>query len=298
MNLGMIGLGKMGFNMTLRLLKGGHTVVAYDRASDVVEEARTNGARGVHTLAELVAALPAPRAVWAMVPAGKPVDDLVEVLGGLLSEGDVFVDGGNSNYKDSRRRHEQLAAHRVRFVDAGVSGGVWGLEVGYCMMLGGEASAIDVLRPALDTLAPPEGWLHVGRSGGGHYAKMIHNGIEYGMMQSYAEGFEILNASDYGYDLAALAHLWNRGSVVRSWLLELAERAFEDDPKLERIRGYVEDSGEGRWTVMEAIDRSVPAPVLALALLTRFRSRQDDSFRDRVLAALRHQFGGHAVKSR
>jgi 6-phosphogluconate dehydrogenase len=298
MDIGMIGLGRMGFNMTLRLLKGGHRVVAFDRAAAVVDDAKSRGATRARTVAEVVDQLPGPRALWAMVPAGAPVDGLVEELAGRLGPGDVFVDGGNSNYKDSVRRHGALAARGIQFVDAGVSGGVWGLEVGYCMMLGGEAAAVARLKPALDTLAPPEGWRHVGGPGAGHFAKMIHNGIEYGMMESYAEGFEILHASDYRYDLAALAQLWNRGSVVRSWLLELAGRAFEADPELASIRGYVEDSGEGRWTVMEAIDRSIPAPVLALSLLTRFRSRQQDSFRDKVLAALRHQFGGHAVKAR
>ena len=298
MDIGMIGLGRMGLNMTLRLLQGGHRVVAYDRSAAVVDDARGRGATAARTLDEVVQQLAPPRAVWAMVPAGGPVDELVEALGARLETGDVFVDGGNSNYKESRRRHDQLKGRGISFVDAGVSGGVWGLEVGYCMMLGGAPEAVARLKPALDTLAPPDGWRHVGPPGAGHFAKMVHNGIEYGMMQSYAEGFEILKASAYDFDLAQLAHLWNRGSVVRSWLLELAERAFEQDPGLETIRGYVEDSGEGRWTVAEAIDLSVPAPVLTLALLTRFRSRQDDSFRDRVLAALRHQFGGHAVKER
>ncbi|HET7225510.1 MAG TPA: decarboxylating 6-phosphogluconate dehydrogenase [Candidatus Eisenbacteria bacterium] len=298
MDIGMIGLGRMGFNMTLRLMQGGHRVVAFDRNAATVADAKARGAVPAAGVEQLVAQLAAPRAVWAMVPAGGPVDDLVGALGGLLARGDVFVDGGNSNFHDSRRRHDQLASRGVAFVDAGVSGGVWGLEVGYCMMLGGPPEAIARLKPALDTLAPPEGWRHVGGPGAGHFAKMVHNGIEYGLMQSYAEGFELLNASEYHYDLAGLAHLWNRGSVVRSWLLELAERAFEDDPGLEKIRAWVEDSGEGRWTVLEAIDRSVPTPVLALALMTRFASRQDNSFRDRVLAALRHQFGGHAVKER
>jgi 6-phosphogluconate dehydrogenase len=298
MKIGFVGLGRMGFNMTLRLVRAGHSVVGYDPMPPPVDEAKAQGAIPAHTLEELVAKLEPPRVVWAMIPAGPPVDGLLDRLMPLLGPGDLFVDGGNSNYQDSRRRHERLAQAQLGFVDAGVSGGIWGLANGYCMMLGGESAAIARLRPALDALAPPEGWLHAGPPGAGHFAKMIHNGIEYGMMQAYAEGFEILEASDYTYDLAKLAHLWNRGSVVRSWLLELAEDAFEKDPRLEKIRGWVEDSGEGRWTVMEAIDRSVPAPVLALALFSRFRSRQEDSFRDKVIAALRAEFGGHAVKEK
>jgi 6-phosphogluconate dehydrogenase len=288
----------MGSNMTLRLVRGGHRVVAYDRGPEAVEAAAAHGAVPARSLEAMVEALAPPRALWAMIPAGAPVDESIEGLLPRLARGDLLVDGGNSNYHDSRRRAARLAEHGIEFVDAGVSGGVWGLEVGYCMMLGGAAGAIARLKPALDTLAPPEGWLHVGESGAGHFSKMVHNGIEYGMMQSYAEGFELLQASEFGYDLAKLSHLWNRGSVVRSWLLELAERAFVQDPKLEHIKGWVEDSGEGRWTIQEAIDRRVPMPVLALALFSRFRSRQDDSFRDRVIASLRQQFGGHAVKAR
>ncbi len=298
MELGMVGLGRMGLNMTFRLLGGGHTVVASDRSRRPIDEAEAKGARPAGTLAELVEALRPPRAVWLMIPAGAPVDEAIAQLLPILERGDLIVDGGNSNWRDSRRRAKELADRQIDFVDCGTSGGIWGLEVGYCMMLGGSAGAVARLRPALDTLAPPEGWAHVGPSGAGHFSKMIHNGIEYGMMQSYAEGFEILQASPFAYDLAKLAHLWNRGSVVRSWLLELAERAFAKDPGLHHIRGYVEDSGEGRWTVQEAMDLNVPAEVLALSLLTRFRSRQDDSFRDRVLAALRNEFGGHAVKER
>ena len=298
MDIGFIGLGRMGLNMVIRLRRGGHRVVAWDRAAAPIAEAKTNGAEAAASVEAVAGALPTPRVVWLMVPAGAPVDALVEQLARVLTLGDVVVDGGNSNYKDTKRRAERLAEGGIAFVDSGTSGGVWGLQNGYCMMVGGEEAAVARLRPALDTLAPPEGWLHVGPPGAGHFAKMIHNGIEYGMMQSYAEGFEILQASDYTYDLAKLSHLWNQGSVVRSWLLELAERAFAADPKLERIKGWVEDSGEGRWTVQEAIDRSVPAEVLTAALLTRFRSRQEDSFRDRVLAALRNQFGGHAVKAK
>jgi 6-phosphogluconate dehydrogenase len=298
MNIGMVGLGRMGANMTLRLLRARHKVVAFDQAPAAIAAVSAEGATAAATLEALVQGLEPPRVVWAMIPAGRPVDDLIDPLQLLLAPGDLFVDGGNSNYKDSRRRHAALKGAAIGFVDVGVSGGVWGLENGFCMMLGGEPASIAKLKPALDALAPRDGWLHVGPPGAGHYAKMIHNGIEYGMMQSYAEGFELLKAGDYAYDLARVAHLWNQGSVVRSWLLELAERAFAKDPGLDSIRGWIEDSGEGRWTLMEAIDRGVPAEVLALALLSRFRSRQDDSFRDRVVAALRREFGGHAVQGK
>jgi 6-phosphogluconate dehydrogenase len=298
MELGMIGLGRMGLNMTIRLLRGGHRIVVTDRSQAPIQEAERNGAIGCALLEDLIAALKPPRALWMMIPAGHAIDVVIAQLDHKLDRGDVLVDGGNSSYKDSRRRHEALAAKGIHFVDAGTSGGIWGLENGYCLMVGGDGDAVKLLAPALDTLAPPQGWRHVGLSGAGHFAKMIHNGVEYGMMQSYAEGFELLRAADYSYDLAELAALWNRGSVVRSWLLELAERALRKDPGLEQIRGWVEDSGEGRWTVQEAIDRAVPAPVLALSLMARFRSRQSDSFRDKLLAALRAEFGGHAVKDR
>jgi len=298
MDLGFVGLGRMGLNMTIRLARAGHRVVAWNRTADKVAEAKSRGAEGAASLEALVEALEPPRAIWAMIPAGQPVDDLLETLSTRLAGGDLVVDGGNSNYHDSQRRAAQMRTAGIEFVDAGVSGGIWGLEKGYCMMLGGAPKAIARLAPALDTLAPADGWLHVGPAGAGHYAKMIHNGIEYGLMQAYAEGFEILRASEYRFDLEKIAHLWNQGSVVRSWLLELAERAFAKDPGLEKIRGYVEDSGEGRWTVQEAIDLNVPAEVLTIALLHRFRSRQEDSFRDRVIAALRNEFGGHAVKAK
>jgi 6-phosphogluconate dehydrogenase len=288
----------MGLNMTRRLLQGGHAVVAWDRDRAPIEQAKSFGATPAASLEELARALTPPRTIWAMIPAGAPVDDWIAHMQPLLGETDLLVDGGNSSYLDSLRRHDALLAHRIWFVDAGTSGGVWGLENGYCLMVGGEPAAIARLQPALETLAPPQGWLHAGPSGAGHFAKMIHNGIEYGLMQSYAEGFEILKSSEYGYDLAKIAALWNRGSVVRSWLLELAERAFVQDPGLEKIRGWVDDSGEGRWTVEEAIHRGVPAPVLALSLFRRFRSRQTDAFADRVLAALRNEFGGHAVKEK
>jgi 6-phosphogluconate dehydrogenase len=298
MDIGFVGLGRMGFNMTLRLLQGGHRVVAWNRSPEKVREAAQQGAIAAATLDELVARLPAPRAVWIMLPAGGPTDEAVRKLAPMLAAGDLVVDGGNSNFHDDQRRAKELAGAGLHYVDAGTSGGVWGLKNGYCMMLGGPGEAIARLKPGLDTLAPPDGWLHCGPAGSGHFAKMIHNGIEYGMMQAYAEGFEILKASEYEYDLAALSHLWNQGSVVRSWLLELAELAFRKDPKLEKIRGWVEDSGEGRWTVLEAIEKNVPAEVLTLSLMRRFRSRQEDTFTDRVLAALRAEFGGHAVKDR
>ena len=298
MNIGMVGLGRMGLNMALRLQRAGHDVIGSNRTADRIAEANKVGIRTVATSEELVRALEPPRTIWAMIPAGAPVDELIELALPLMQRGDLLVDGGNSNWRDSKRRGARLAEQGMMFADAGTSGGIWGLELGYCIMIGGAAPAIERLRPALDALAPEDGWRHVGPSGAGHFSKMVHNGIEYGMMQAYGEGFELLQASEYGYDLAAIAHLWNRGSVVRSWLLELAERALEDDPKMERIKGYVEDSGEGRWTVQEAIEHSVPAPVLALSLFERFRSRQDDSFRDRVIAALRNQFGGHAVKAK
>ncbi len=298
MQIGMVGLGRMGFNMAQRLLRQRHQVVAFNRSYAKTEEAAKAGAKPARTLAEVVAALEPPRVLWLMIPSGQPVDDAIEELVPLVARGDLIVDGGNSNFRDSKRRGARLAGAGIAFVDCGTSGGIWGLENGYCMMLGGEATSISRLKSALDSLAPADGWQHVGPVGAGHFSKMIHNGIEYGMMQSYAEGFELLKASEYTYDLARLAHLWNRGSVVRSWLLELAELAFQKDPGLEKIRGYVEDSGEGRWTVQEAIHSSVPAEVLTLALMTRFRSRQEDSFRDRVLAALRNEFGGHAVKER
>jgi len=298
MEIGFIGLGRMGYNMTLRLLGGGHRVVGLDRSAERTAEAASHGAVPAASLAEMVRALPAPRALWVMLPAGKPVDETIDELLPMLSRGDLVVDGGNSNFRDDQRRAARLAQAGVMYVDVGTSGGVWGLQNGYCMMVGGPDEAIARLKPGLDTLAPPNGWLHCGPIGSGHYAKMIHNGIEYGMMQAYAEGFEILQASEFTYDLEKLSHLWNQGSVVRSWLLELAELAFAKDPKLEKIKGWVEDSGEGRWTVLEAIEHNVPAEVLTLSLMRRFRSRQDDTFTDRVLAALRAEFGGHAVKEK
>ena len=298
MELGFVGLGRMGLNMTIRLLRAGHGVVAHDRSREPIDAAVQHGARPAYSLEEMAIALRAPRVVWLMIPAGGPVDEMLDRLAGVLTRGDVIVDGGNSNWRDGQRRAERTREKGFEFVDCGTSGGIWGLENGYCMMLGGDAAAIARLAPALDALAPRDGWRHVGPSGAGHFAKMVHNGIEYGLMQSYAEGFELLRASSFTFDLAQMARLWNQGSVVRSWLLELAALAFERDPGLDKIRGYVEDSGEGRWTAQQAIDSGVPAEVITLALLARFRSRQDDSFRDRVLAALRQEFGGHAVKEK
>ncbi|HET7612933.1 MAG TPA: decarboxylating 6-phosphogluconate dehydrogenase [Gemmatimonadaceae bacterium] len=297
MRLGMIGLGRMGGNMSERLMKGGHEVVVFDRAQATVEKYASLGATPAHTLAEVTAKLKPPRIVWIMVPAGKPVDDTIAELERELSKGDVVIDGGNSNYHDSMRRAADLKSKGIEFIDSGTSGGIWGLANGYCLMIGASESAFKLCEPIFKTLAPPEGYARMGPPGSGHYVKMIHNGIEYGMLQAYAEGYEILHASkDFKLDLHSIAGVWNHGSVVRSWLNELAETAFEKDADLADLRGYVEDSGEGRWTVQEAIDLDVPAPVITLSLLARLRSRQADSFSAKVIAALRNEFGGHAVK--
>jgi 6-phosphogluconate dehydrogenase len=296
MELGMIGLGRMGANMTERLVLGGHRVVSYDRNPEAIQNVVDKGAVGAHSLADFVNQLSLPRVIWLMVPSGDPVDQTIEQLRAILAKGDVIVDGGNSNYKDSIRRAEKLREQGLYFVDAGTSGGIWGLKVGYCMMVGGDKEIVERLVPIFQTLAPKDGYLHAGPSGAGHFVKMIHNGVEYGMMQAYGEGFELLKASQFDLDLGKIAHLWNQGSVVRSWLLELCENAFAKDPHLSSVKGYVEDSGEGRWTVEEAIDRSVPAPVLTLSLFARFASRQEDSFAAKVTAALRNEFGGHAVR--
>jgi len=298
MELGFIGLGRMGKNMVLRLLDGKHRIVAWDRSTEPVREVESKGAIGAATPAEMVSKLrDAPRAVWVMVTAGDSTEQVIRNLAPLLKPGDTIIDGGNSYYKDSVRRASWLAEQKIDFIDAGTSGGIWGLTVGYCLMVGGPEATCRRLTPLFRTLAPEDGYARVGGSGAGHYTKMIHNGIEYGLMQAYAEGFEILKSSPYALDLPSIASLWNHGSVVRSWLLELAASAFQEDPNLDHVKGYVEDSGEGRWTVTESIDRAVPAPVLTLALQTRFRSRQSDSFQGKVLAALRHKFGGHAVKT-
>jgi 6-phosphogluconate dehydrogenase len=296
MEIGFVGLGRMGGNMVTRLLGAGHRLVAFDRAPAAVAAAVSGGARGVATLEELVTTLGPPRAVWLMLPAGAPTESAISTLADRLAPGDLIVDGGNTRYTDDVRRAQELAARGVDYVDAGTSGGVWGLEHGYCLMVGGERRAIERLAPVLDTLAPPGGWLHVGTVGAGHYVKMIHNGIEYGMMQAYAEGFELLESSAYALDLPAIARLWTRGSVVRSWLLDLTAEALAADPTLASLKPWVEDSGEGRWTVEDAIEKAVPAPVITAALYARFRSRRDNSFADRLLAALRNAFGGHAVK--
>jgi 6-phosphogluconate dehydrogenase len=296
MQLGFVGLGKMGLNMVTRLLRDGHEIVAYDRSPDAVAQASAAGSRGVPSLQALVGALTAPRAVWIMVPAGAPTESTVTALADLLAPEDVIIDGGNTNFHDDVRRAAALSAKRLNYVDAGTSGGIWGLAEGYCLMVGGKADVCRRLEPIFRTLAPPDGYLHVGDHGSGHYVKMVHNAIEYGLMQAYAEGFELMHASPYQIDLAAVARLWNHGSVVRSWLLELSARALADDPDLAALRGYVEDSGEGRWTLDEAVDRSVPMPALTAALFTRFRSRQENTFAERMLAALRNQFGGHSVK--
>lgn len=295
MELAIVGLGRMGANMARRLLRDEHRVVVHNRSREPIDELAGEGGVPAYEMSDLRDLLSTPRVVWLMVPAGDVVDQQIQELTPLLDEGDIIVDGGNSRYTDSVRRYEELKPKGIRFIDAGTSGGVWGLEVGYNLMVGGDNDAVAVIEPALKTLAPEDGYLHVGPSGAGHYVKMIHNGIEYGVMQAYAEGFEILETSDYPLDLAAIANLWNHGSVIRSWLLELAALAFEEDPHLESIRGYVNDSGEGRWTVFESIDLDVAAPVIYLSLAARFMSRKDDAFSNRVLAALRNQFGGHAV---
>jgi 6-phosphogluconate dehydrogenase len=300
MQIGFVGLGRMGGNMVHRILRdSGNEVVAWDPGAEAVQAAVGHGASGGESLEDLVSKLDKPRAVWIMVPSGAPTQQTIEKLFELLDEGDIIIDGGNSKWTDSKRNGEAAAAHGVEFVDVGTSGGVWGLEVGYCMMVGGSDAAVQHIAPILDVLAPPDGWAHMGPHGSGHYVKMVHNGIEYGLLQAYGEGFEILHASpDYDLDLPEIAHLWNQGSVIRSWLLELAERAYADGGRdLPNIRGYVEDSGEGRWTVEDAINHNVPAPVITLSLLQRFVSRQDESYSAKVIAALRHQFGGHAVKS-
>jgi len=298
MQIGMIGLGRMGMNMARRLLLGGHRVVAYNRTPGKIEEISREGAEGAYSVEELVRKLKAPRVVWIMLPAGKPVDDMIVALKGLLRKGDTIVEGGNSYYRDDVRRFDDLKGKGVNYLDTGVSGGIWGLKAGYCLMVGGEKKIFDKVTPLFKTLAPKDGFLYCGGPGAGHFVKMVHNGIEYGMMSAYGEGFEILNASPYagGFDYANIARLWNHGSVIRSWLLELAEEAFRKDGSLSGIEAYVEDSGEGRWTVRQAVESAVPAPVITSALYQRFRSREENSFSDRLLAALREEFGGHGFR--
>jgi len=298
MELGMIGLGRMGANMAERLLEGGHTVAGFDFSRDAVERLEKAGGRGASSLEQLVEGLKAPRVVWMMVPAGAPVDDTIAKLLPLLDRGDVIVDGGNSNYKDSIRRGSDMAGKDLHFVDVGTSGGVWGKAEGYSMMVGGSNEAVERLRPALETLAPAadKGWGHVGASGSGHFVKMVHNGIEYGMMQAYAEGFALMEKKDFDLDMAQIAEIWRHGSVVRSWLLDLTARALGENPSLDGIEAWVNDSGEGRWTVQEAVDLASPAPVMTMALMQRFSSRDENSYAHRMLSAMRNQFGGHAIK--
>jgi 6-phosphogluconate dehydrogenase len=299
MKLAMIGLGRMGMNMARRLLAGGHQVVAYNRTPDKTEQMVAEGAEGAFTLEEVTEKLDSPRIVWLMLPAGRVVDEHIDRLAPLLAKNDILIDGGNTFYKDDIRRAAQLEPQGIRYMDAGVSGGIWGLEIGYCTMIGGDRKTYVTIEPILETLAPENGYLYCGKAGAGHFVKMVHNGIEYGMMQAYGEGFEILAASEFadGFDYADISHLWNQGSVIRSWLLELAEAAFRKDDKLSDISGHVDDSGEGRWTVIQAVETGVPAEVITLSLMRRFRSRQKDPFAERVLAALRREFGGHAVVS-
>jgi 6-phosphogluconate dehydrogenase len=298
MQLGMVGLGKMGNFMTQRLIEGGHQVVGLDRDPHAVQDAVAHGAIGASTVEEMVAKLTeSPKVAWVMVPSGKPTDDTIHRLADAMGKGSIIIDGGNTNYKDGLRLYADCKAKGVSLIDAGTSGGVWGLKEGYCLMVGGDDEQVNHCEPIFVTLAPPKGYAHVGPAGAGHFSKMVHNGIEYGLLQAYGEGFEILKDSQYDYDLGQLAELWTHASVVRSWLLELLVLAFQQDPGLKDIRGYVEDTGEGRWTVEAAIDENVPAPVITLSLMARMASRQSESFSAKVVAALRNQFGGHAVKS-
>jgi 6-phosphogluconate dehydrogenase len=296
MEIGFIGLGKMGLNMVTRLQRAGHRVVAYDRSADALAQATAAGCVSATSLTDLVQKLAAPRAVWIMVPSGAPTEETVQAVAALLQPRDVVIDGGNTRFSDDVRRAKDLMPKGLHYVDVGTSGGIWGLQNGYCLMVGGEQEPVVRLTPVFQALAPPNGWAHVGAVGAGHYVKMVHNGIEYSMMQGYAEGFELMARSDYRLDLARIADLWMQGSVVRSWLLELAAGALKDDPRLEGLKGYVQDSGEGRWMIADAIEKDVPVPTLTAALFTRFRSRQAESFAEKMLAALRNAFGGHAVK--
>ncbi len=300
MQIAMVGLGRMGANMTKRLLQGGHEVVAFDLNEEAVRAAEAEGAIGARTLDAVAQKLTAPRTVWVMVPAGDPTEKTVMTLTEKLAAGDVIIDGGNSNYKETMRRAETIRAKGLHYVDVGTSGGVWGLKEGYSLMVGGEPDVVERLRPIFETLAPAAdlGWGHVGPSGAGHFVKMVHNGIEYGLMQAYAEGFEIMRAKqEFGLDLYQISEIWRHGSVVRSWLLDLTANALKADPELPGIKGWVADSGEGRWTVFESIDQDVPAPVIIMSLLMRFISRQEDSYSAKLLAAMRNQFGGHAIKT-
>jgi 6-phosphogluconate dehydrogenase len=300
MRIGMIGLGKMGGNMARRLLRGGHEVVVFDVSKENIDALSAEGAKAAYTMESLVEQLRPPRAVWLMLPAGKPVADTVLKLEGLLGSGDTVIEGGNSYFKDAIEQESRLRRSGIFLIDAGVSSGIWGLEKGYCLMLGGEKAAYEPLVPVFKALAPEGGFMHCGPSGAGHFVKMVHNGMEYALMAAYGEGFEIMEASPYGQhiDYAQLSKLWNSGSIIRSWLLEFAQSAFSKYGKLEGIEGYVQDSGEGRWTVQQAVDTGVPAPVISAALFQRFRSRQADSFSDKLLAAMRDEFGGHGFKKK
>jgi 6-phosphogluconate dehydrogenase len=297
MEIGFIGLGKMGMNMVTRLQRDKHRVVAYDRTADLVKQAEGQGCVGASSLADLVSKLKTPRAVWIMVPSGAPTEETITAVAALMQKGDTIIDGGNTRFVDDVRRAAELKKNGIDYVDAGTSGGIWGLKLGYCLMVGGEKEPVTRLEPIFKTLAPEDGWAHMGGCGAGHYVKMVHNGIEYSMMQGYAEGFELMAKSEYKLDLAKIADLWMHGSV-RSWLLELAAGALAQDPKLEGLKGYVQDSGEGRWMIADAIDKDVPVPTLTTALFTRFRSRQEESFAEKMLAALRNAFGGHSVRKR
>jgi len=299
LELAIVGLGRMGGNMARRLQQAGHRVIAYNRSFEKTQEIMGEGLEGGREPQDVVGMLSAPRIVWLMVPAGDPTEQTMEEFAALLQPGDTIVDGGNSNFKDSKRRHDLMKQRGINFVDAGISGGVWGLVNGYGTMVGGDPDAVKPLEPIFTSLAPADGgYVYCGPPGAGHYTKMVHNGIEYGLMQAYAEGFEIMHASEYPLDLEAIAKAWMHGTVIRSWLLELAGLAFEQNgTDLADIKGWVADSGEGRWTVQDAIDHDVPAPIITLSLLARFSSRQDESYSAKVLAALRNQFGGHAVKS-
>jgi len=298
MEIGFIGLGKMGMNMVTRLRQDDHRVVAFDRATDLMKQAEGTGAIGASSLEDLVRHLKKPRVIWVMVPSGPPTEETIHSLSDLVEPDDVIIDGGNTKFHDDVRRAEELKKKQIQYVDAGTSGGVWGLQVGYCLMIGGDKDIVNRLAPIFATLAPKDGWAHVGAHGAGHYVKMVHNGIEYSMMQGYAEGFELMSKSSYNLDLHKIANLWMHGSVVRSWLLELGASALKEDPRLESLQGYVQDSGEGRWMLMDALDKDVPVPTLSTALFTRFRSRQEESFSEKMLAALRNAFGGHSVRKR
>ncbi len=297
MQIGIVGLGRMGMNMARRLIQGGHTVIVYNRTPAKVALMEKEGALGADSPEGLAGKLQAPRIIWLMLPAGKPVDDHIDIYAKVLAPGDIIIDGGNSYYKDDIRRYNDLKTRNIHYLDAGVSGGIWGLSIGYCTMVGGDEKIFNHIKPILKTLAPKDGYLYCGPAGAGHFVKMVHNGIEYALMAAYGEGFNIVKDSAYGATLSfeKLAHLWNQGSVIRSWLLELLESAFKENPDLETLQPYVEDSGEGRWTVQQAIETATPSPVIALALFQRFESRNKGSFTHKVLAALRKEFGGHAV---